>query len=55
MKRKIYQGEVNDFFLQHLSDLNLKMTYVKMHQGKHIRAFKDVGPELERLRLKVWL
>ncbi|KAJ3078102.1 Vacuolar protein sorting-associated protein 52, partial [Quaeritorhiza haematococci] len=52
--KKICEGEVNDFFLQHLSDLNKKMTWVKnqTQQGKHIRALKDVGPELERLRLK---
>jgi hypothetical protein len=29
------------------------MTFVKHNQGKHIRAFKDIGPEMERLRLKV--
>ncbi|KAJ3035124.1 Vacuolar protein sorting-associated protein 52 [Rhizophlyctis rosea] len=50
--RKICEGEVNEFFLQHLGDLNRKMTYVKNQQGRHIHALKDVGPELERLRLK---
>ncbi|KAI8822052.1 Sac2 family-domain-containing protein [Fimicolochytrium jonesii] len=50
--RKISEGEVNEFFLQHLADLNKKMAYVKSQQGQHIRAFKDVGPELERLRLR---
>ncbi len=29
------------------------MAFVKNHQGKHIRAFKDIGPEMERLRLRV--
>ena len=28
------------------------MHYVKSQQGRHIHALKDVGPELERLRLK---
>jgi hypothetical protein len=51
--KKIYQGEVNDFFLLHLAELNKKMTYVKANQGKQIKAFKDIGPELERLRQKV--
>ncbi|TPX61117.1 hypothetical protein SpCBS45565_g07345 [Spizellomyces sp. 'palustris'] len=50
--RKICEGEVNEFFLQHLADLNKKMAFVKSQQGQHIRAFKDAGPELERLRLK---
>ncbi|KAJ3165680.1 hypothetical protein HDU88_003873 [Geranomyces variabilis] len=50
--RKICEGEVNEFFLQHLADLNKKMSFVKSQQGQHVKAFKDVGPELERLRLK---
>ncbi|KAJ3264935.1 hypothetical protein HDU76_012113, partial [Blyttiomyces sp. JEL0837] len=50
--KKICEGEVNEFFLQHLLDLNKKMAYVKSQKGSHIRALKDVGPELERLRLK---
>ncbi|KAJ3296154.1 hypothetical protein HDU79_007408 [Rhizoclosmatium sp. JEL0117] len=50
--KKICEGEVNEFFQSHLLDLNKKMTYVKSQKGAHIRALKDVGPELERLRLK---
>ncbi|KAJ3404153.1 hypothetical protein HDV05_007317, partial [Chytridiales sp. JEL 0842] len=50
--KKICEGEVNEFFLQHLQELNRKMTYVKSQKGSHIRALKDVGPEMERLRLK---
>ncbi|TPX48681.1 hypothetical protein SeMB42_g02918 [Synchytrium endobioticum] len=50
--KKICEGEVNDFFLTHLNALNQKMSFVKSQQNKHVRAFKDVGPELERLRLK---
>ncbi|KAJ3025912.1 UNVERIFIED_CONTAM: hypothetical protein HDU68_006497 [Siphonaria sp. JEL0065] len=50
--KKICEGEVNEFFLQHLLDLNKKMTFVKSQKGAHVRALKDVGPELERLRLK---
>ncbi|KAJ8328797.1 Vacuolar protein sorting-associated protein 52 [Batrachochytrium dendrobatidis] len=48
--KKICEGEVNEFFLQHLIDLDKKMTYVKSRQEKKIRSFKDVAPELERLR-----
>lgn len=50
---KICEGEINEFYLQHLQELNKKMLYVKNQQGKHVRAFKDVGPELDKLRLKV--
>eukprot|EP00842_Homolaphlyctis_polyrhiza_P007101 jgi/Hompol1/980/HPOL_001180-RA len=50
--KKICEGEINEFFLQHLSDLNKKMSFVKSRQEKKIRSFKDVGPELDRLRFK---
>ncbi|KAI9004736.1 Sac2 family-domain-containing protein [Gaertneriomyces semiglobifer] len=50
--RKISEGEVNEFFLQHLAELNQKIGFVKSQQGRHIKAFGDIGPELERLRLK---
>ncbi|KAI8809917.1 Sac2 family-domain-containing protein [Cladochytrium replicatum] len=50
--KKICEGEINEFFVQHLQELNRKMTYVKSQQGVHIRAYKDVAPELERLRFK---
>ncbi|KAL2914393.1 Vacuolar protein sorting-associated protein 52 [Polyrhizophydium stewartii] len=50
--RHICEGEINEFFLQHLAELNKMMAFVKSKQEKKIRAFKDVGPELERLRLR---
>ncbi|KAH6574301.1 hypothetical protein BASA50_009922 [Batrachochytrium salamandrivorans] len=50
--KKICEGEVNEFFLSHLADLNKKIEYVKSRHEKKFRSFKDVGPELERLRLK---
>ncbi|KAI9095927.1 Sac2 family-domain-containing protein [Phlyctochytrium arcticum] len=50
--RKICEGEVNEFFLAHLAELTKKMAFVKSQQGRHIRALKEVGPEMERLRLK---
>ncbi|KAJ3354477.1 hypothetical protein HDU83_005179 [Entophlyctis luteolus] len=49
---KICLGEVNEFFLHHLLDLNNKMAFVKKQKGAHIKALKDIGPELERMRLK---
>ncbi|KAF9388230.1 Vacuolar protein sorting-associated protein 52 [Podila verticillata] len=50
--RKIYDGEVDDTWLAALADLNSKMHHAKSRQGRHIRALKEVGPELERLRIK---
>ncbi|KAG9321025.1 hypothetical protein KVV02_004986 [Mortierella alpina] len=50
--RKIYDGEVDDTWLAALADLNSKMYQAKARQGRHIRALKEVGPELERLRIK---
>ncbi|KAG0004561.1 Histone acetyltransferase kat2b [Modicella reniformis] len=50
--RKIYDGEVDETWLGALAELNSKMYHAKARQGRHIRALKEVGPELERLRIK---
>ncbi|KAF9187799.1 Histone acetyltransferase kat2b [Haplosporangium sp. Z 767] len=50
--RKIYHGEVDETWLAALAELNCKMYNAKARQGRHIRALKEVGPELERLRIK---
>ncbi|KAI8602883.1 Sac2 family-domain-containing protein [Dissophora ornata] len=50
--RKIYDGEVDETWLGALAELNSKMYHTKTRQGRHIRALKEVGPELERLRIK---
>ncbi|KAI8893007.1 Sac2 family-domain-containing protein [Globomyces pollinis-pini] len=50
--KKICEGEINEFFIQHLQELNSKMTYVVSNEDKQIKAFHDIGPELERLRIK---
>ncbi|KAI8350687.1 Sac2 family-domain-containing protein [Mortierella sp. GBAus27b] len=50
--RKIYDGEVDETWLGALAELNSKMYHAKAKQGRHIRALKEVGPELERLRIK---
>ncbi|RIA99439.1 Sac2-like protein, partial [Glomus cerebriforme] len=52
MIKKITEGEVDEIWLAYLTELNKKMTYVKRNQKKNIKAIKDVGPELEKLRLK---
>ncbi|KAF9343251.1 Vacuolar protein sorting-associated protein 52, partial [Mortierella sp. AD094] len=53
--RKIYDGEVDETWLAALAELNSKMYNAKARQGRHIRALKEVGPELERLRIKASL
>ncbi|KXS13007.1 Vps52-domain-containing protein [Gonapodya prolifera JEL478] len=51
--RKICDGEINDSYMEAVQLLTDKIAYVKGQQGKHVlRAFKEIGPELERLRLK---
>ncbi|KAG0075022.1 Vacuolar protein sorting-associated protein 52 [Podila epicladia] len=50
--RKIYDAEVDDSWLAAVADLNSKMHHAKSRQGRHIRALKEIGPELERLRIK---
>ncbi|CAG8500174.1 4506_t:CDS:10, partial [Ambispora leptoticha] len=52
MIKKITEGEVDETWLAYLNELNRKMIYVTKNQDKEFVAFKDVGPELEKLRLK---
>ncbi|KAG0230387.1 Vacuolar protein sorting-associated protein 52 [Actinomortierella wolfii] len=52
MIRKINDGDVDDSWLQALLELNAKMRFAKQQRGRHIRALKEVGPEMERLRIK---
>ncbi|KAF9968824.1 Vacuolar protein sorting-associated protein 52 [Actinomortierella ambigua] len=52
MIRKISDGDVDDSWLQALLELNAKMRFAKQQRGRHIRALKEVGPEMERLRIK---
>ncbi|KAF9585263.1 hypothetical protein BGW38_003161 [Lunasporangiospora selenospora] len=49
---KLYDGDVDDAWVMALSELNSKISHAKACQGKHIRALKEIGPELERLRIK---
>ncbi|KAJ2959317.1 hypothetical protein NQZ79_g5266 [Umbelopsis isabellina] len=50
--KKITESDVDDVWLQYLLELNKKMQFVKANQSKPIRALQDIGPELEKLRLK---
>ncbi|KAI8912671.1 Sac2 family-domain-containing protein [Gorgonomyces haynaldii] len=50
--RKICEGEINEFFIQHLYELNSKLDYFEQNKNKKILAYKQVAPELERLTLK---
>ncbi|ORZ29767.1 Sac2 family-domain-containing protein [Catenaria anguillulae PL171] len=49
----LVEGDVNESFQEAVTSLDAKMAFVKKNKARHIRAFKDVGPELERLRNKV--
>jgi hypothetical protein len=44
---------VDEVWLQYLLELNKRMRFVKANQNKPIRALQGIGPELEKLRLKV--
>jgi hypothetical protein len=55
ISRKITESDVDDVWLQYLLELNKKMRFVKANQNKPIRALQDIGPELEKLRLKVMM
>lgn len=49
----IMESDVNDQFTEKILELNKKMSYVKSLSGQPIRSFKDIGPEMERLRIRV--
>ncbi|KAI9184418.1 Vacuolar protein sorting-associated protein 52 [Blastocladiella emersonii ATCC 22665] len=49
----LVDGEVTEAYQDVVVELDAKMAYVKRNKAQHIRAFKDVGPELERLRNRV--
>ncbi|KAI9218867.1 Sac2 family-domain-containing protein [Blastocladiella britannica] len=50
---KLVDGEIDEAYQECVQQLDTKMSFVKRNKALHIRAFKDVGPELERLRNKV--
>ncbi|CAG8806873.1 41100_t:CDS:10, partial [Gigaspora margarita] len=55
MIKVITEDDVDEAWLAYLMELNKKMTYVKNGQTNNIKAIRDVGPELEKLRLKALL
>ncbi|KAJ3347364.1 hypothetical protein HDU91_006794, partial [Kappamyces sp. JEL0680] len=46
------KAEINEFFIGNLHELDAKLKYIIKHQDKGVKAFHNVVPELERLRLK---
>ncbi|KAI7852962.1 Sac2 family-domain-containing protein [Circinella umbellata] len=50
--KKITEGDVDEVWLQYLLAINRQMRFVKANQNKPIKALRNVGPELEKLRLK---
>lgn len=43
---------MDEVWLQYLLGVNQQMRFVKANQNKPIKALRNVGPELEKLRLK---
>ncbi|KAJ2682442.1 Vacuolar protein sorting-associated protein 52, partial [Coemansia spiralis] len=52
--RTICDGEVNEAYQECLIEVNKKIAYMRVHGRQHgrLRAFSEMQPELERLRLK---
>ncbi|KAI9468278.1 MAG: Sac2 family-domain-containing protein [Benjaminiella poitrasii] len=50
--KKITEGEVDEVWLEYLIMINKQMRFVKANQHRPIKALRNVGPELEKLRLK---
>ncbi|KAL1919768.1 uncharacterized protein VTP21DRAFT_1699 [Calcarisporiella thermophila] len=52
MIKKIFESDIDDVWIAYLTEIDKKMGYVKSNRDKSIRALRDVGPKLEKLRLK---
>ncbi|KAJ1926153.1 Vacuolar protein sorting-associated protein 52, partial [Linderina macrospora] len=52
--RTICDGEVNEKYLDCLVEVNKKIAYMRVHgkQHKRLRAFQEIQPELDLLRLR---
>ncbi|CAO0801830.1 unnamed protein product [Mucor circinelloides] len=50
--KKITEGDVDELWLEYLLTINKQMRFVKANQHRPIKALRNVGPELEKLRLK---
>ncbi|KAF9425518.1 Vacuolar protein sorting-associated protein 52 [Podila epigama] len=49
--RKIYDGEVDETWLEALADLNSKMYHTRARQGRHIRALKEAVEKIREFLL----
>lgn len=52
MIKLLVEGDVNEEYMKQVCFLDQKMKYVKSNKNAQIKAFKDIGPELEKLRNK---
>ncbi|KAI7905195.1 Sac2 family-domain-containing protein [Cokeromyces recurvatus] len=50
--KKMTEGEIDEVWLNYLLTINKQMRFVKANQHRPIKALRNVGPELEKLRLK---
>ncbi|KAI8091254.1 Sac2 family-domain-containing protein [Gilbertella persicaria] len=50
--KKITEDDVDEVWLEYLLMINKQMRFVKANQHRPIKALRNVGPELEKLRLK---
>ncbi|KAI8968291.1 Sac2 family-domain-containing protein [Mycotypha africana] len=50
--KKITEEDIDDVWLEYLVTINHQMQFVKTNQHRPIKALRNVGPELEKLRLK---
>ncbi|KAI8355152.1 Sac2 family-domain-containing protein [Blakeslea trispora] len=50
--KKLTEEDVDDVWLEYLLTINKQMRFVKANQHRPIKALENVGPELEKLRLK---
>ncbi|KAI7868117.1 Sac2 family-domain-containing protein [Spinellus fusiger] len=50
--KKITESDIDETWLHYLLDINKQMCFVKANQSRPIKALRNVGPELEKLRLK---
>ncbi|KAG0872173.1 hypothetical protein G6F16_005361 [Rhizopus arrhizus] len=52
MIKKITEEEVDEVWLEYLTTINKQMRFIKANQNRPIKSLQNVGPELEKLRLK---
>ncbi|KAI9253595.1 hypothetical protein BY458DRAFT_521646 [Sporodiniella umbellata] len=50
--KKITEEEVDEVWLEYITTINKQMRFIKANQHRPIKSLQNVGPELEKLRLK---